>query len=176
MNAQNVSIGHLAYEDTLLNESKQDVGGRAYCCTDPNDPIQYCDLYRLLETLAHPKTPAQFFPVPPVILLVLAYIIEAYNLLRYHYLEFLPAVTGDVGTLMPAMFQMCTLHLLFDDSLAKKEIGYKPALTTLEGMCLQLVDWNAKVEKRLQEQFRTGKGVEIIQNDAKMIPKSPDAF
>lgn len=46
---------------------------------------------------------------------------------------------------------MSTIHIIYDDSAAKAEIGYDPPIQTLEGLCLQMIEWNEKVERGIIE-------------------------
>ena len=149
VNAQNVSIAHLAYEAALL--SGKDVGGRTYYVTDPGGPVYYGDLYTVLSTLAHKDTPTNFPRIPTVPMLLLAYLIEAYILLRTRFLPKLPPITGDLAIITPAMFDMSTVHTVYDNQLAMDEINYNPPIGTMEGLCLQMLDWNNKVEQGIIE-------------------------
>lgn len=159
--AQNVSIGHLAYEDALLQRGHS--GGRGYCVTDPNPPITYASLYDTLDEVAHPATPVKFTPFNPIIMLLLAYVVEAYVLLQHRYLGFLPKLTGDLVFLQPAVFNMSTLHLLYTDDAARRDIGYRAPINTLEGFSLAVADWNAKVEAKQQGQTASSvTGAEIL--------------
>ena len=158
VNAQNVSIAHLAFEARLVAPATQatpDVGGRSYYCTDPGGPITFGDLYRLLRTLAHPTTTPKFSRLPPAPMLVVAHLLEAYSLLRCRYFKFLPELPGDLALLTPAIFNLSTVHLVYDDSLTREELGYRPAVGTMEGLCLQLIEWNDKVEREIDEAKRT---------------------
>jgi hypothetical protein len=175
VNAQNVSISHLAYENTLLNDPNSALGGRAYCCTDPNPPIVYGDLYKALSTLAHPMHPVKFPNIPGSLLLLLAYCLESYSLLRHRYLRFLPPITGDLAIVQPAVFQMASIHLVYDDSLAQKEIGYKAPITTLEGLCHQVLWFNELVEAKVEKQVAEGKGGEVMPDSPSTVPKPPSS-
>lgn len=149
VNAQNVSIAHLAYEASLLAD--KDVGGRAYYVTDPLTPMFYGDLYTVLSTLAHKATPTNFPRIPAMPMLLMAHVIEAYILLRARFLPALPPITGDLALVTPAMFNMSTVHTVYDNRLAMDEIGYDPPISTMEGLCLQMLEWNSKVEHELVE-------------------------
>lgn len=164
VNAGNVSIAHLAYEDALLKKSH--AGGKGYCVTDPNPPIRYGDLYRFLETLAHPLTPIKFPSIPYMPLLLMSYVIEQYVLLQRHSLKWLPQLPADILHVQPATFQLCTLHIIYDDSAARDEIGYKAPVGTLEGLSLALLDWNNQIEKKAKAKVDQGKGSEIKVQDS----------
>lgn len=119
--------------------------------TDPNPAISFSDIYTLLETLS--KTPVSFPTIPPVPLLILSYLIELYSVIQFKYLPWLlPAIKGDLNQIQPSLFSISDVFCVADDSRAKKApelggLGYNPPLTTLEGMCKQLVDWNSKAGK-----------------------------
>lgn len=147
-NAQNVSIGHLAYENALL--SKGHVGGKGYCVTDPNPPVTYGHLYKMLESLAHPSTPVRFPRVPHILMLLASYLVEQYELLRHSRLQWLPRPHEDLTFLQPAMFNLCTVHTAFTDVQAQDEIGYTAPVTTIEGLAQALLDWNTRIEQSVR--------------------------
>ena len=160
VDARNVSLGHLWYEDALLKEAagektgKECVSGKAYAITDPNPPATYGDLYRLFTLLAHPSTPCNFPAVPPIPLLLVAYVVEAYSLLLRRWGgvlgKVLPAPKGDLAALQPAIYYMCTAHFIYDDEMAIRELGYRGAVGTLRGLLDSVVEWNGKVEAKLK--------------------------
>jgi hypothetical protein len=116
--------------------------------TDPNPPITYSDLNNAIRILSiHP-----FYPItlPPVLCLLLAYAIEWYNLLPYRLPRWLryaiPRIPGDIKYLQPGLFSICT-HLVASDTEARKPVedgglGYRGVLTTLQGMTLEVLEWN----------------------------------
>ena len=144
-----MSIAHLAYEKALLDG--KDVGGKTYYVTDPNPPMYYGDLYTMLSTMAHKDTPCAFPKIPALPMLLIGYVIETWMLMRARYLNFLPPITGDIAMITPAMFNMSTVHIVYDNTSAREEIGYNPPIETMEGLCLQMLEWNAKVEKGIIE-------------------------
>lgn len=172
VNAQNVSIGHLAYENAILN--KTNPGGKAYCVTDPNPPLQYSHLYETLITCAHPLTPISFKPVPHIMMLLISYMVEAYVLLRHYYLPFLPPVDGDLTFLQPATFQLCTVNLVFTDTDAQKEIGYRAPIDSKEGFALAVVDWNKKIEENARKKIDAGEGGDVLIQEENGVPKAPN--
>lgn len=99
----------------------------------------YGDLYTTLNTPAHKETPTIFPRIPAVPILLMAYVIEAYILLRARFLPMLPRITGDIAMITPAIFNMSTVHTVYDNRLAREEIGYEPPIGTLEGLCLQML-------------------------------------
>ena len=115
--------------------------------TDPNPAISYGQLWQLLETLS--ETPFRTIPIPPVIILLITYLIEAYRLalIRTPILGYiLPTMTGDVRHLQPALFSVST-HLVASNETASRPvkeggIGYKGLITTMEGMAQEVLEWN----------------------------------
>ncbi|KAJ3980080.1 NAD-P-binding protein [Lentinula detonsa] len=152
---ENCASAHLCYERRLIEVEEQerererkgtpspqgrlpDIGGQAFTITDPGRPPTYGDVYFVLEALTNGQT---FFPeISPTLMLMLAYVIEAYYLLR-HYLKLsiLPPVNKDLVNLQPSLFNLTMVHLIFDDSRARLEpemggLGYKSRHTTIGGL------------------------------------------
>lgn len=157
MNAENVSTAHLLYEQRLLEQSAPsstlpDIGGQAFVVTDPNPPISFDDIYLLLGTLA--KTPLSFPAVQPIWLFLLSYAVEIYSVAQFKYLPWLlPPIKGDLAHVQPSLFAISDVFCVADDSRARKApeqggLGYRPPITTLEGMCRQCIDWNQKVDAK----------------------------
>ena len=160
VNAQNVSIGHLAFEKALLDK-KPGVAGKGYCVTDPNPPIIYRDLYLAMTTLAHPLARPKFPQVPFMPMYLLSHLVEWYKMFRHQYMPSLPPPKGDIALLQPGVFKVCTAHMVFPDNKAREEIDYRAAFGTLEGVALALVDWNRDVEAKAQQKIEKGKGGEV---------------
>lgn len=145
----NCALAHLHLEALLVDPASHTApqAGRPFCITDPSPPICYGDIYTLISELA--ITPFRLINVPPVPMLLLSYAIEAYNLLPAQFpilAKFLPAIPGNAVYLEPGLFSICT-HLVGDMSDAQKPVaegglGFQGAVTTLEGMCQELVEWN----------------------------------
>jgi hypothetical protein len=145
----NVAIAHLHHEAVLAlpcsESSKQ--AGRPFVVTDPNPPITYADLYSVIRTLS--VHPFRTITVPPVVILLLAHGVEFYADLPYKHpwlRRFLPALKGDIRHLKPGIFSICT-HLIASDAEARASVsegglGYSGVLTTLEGMTLEVLEWN----------------------------------
>lgn len=95
-------------------------------------------------------------------MLVLAYIVKFYNLLpaRIPVLaSVLPKLPGDVSYLEPGLFSICT-RLFGSVKEASKSVtdgglGYQGIVTTLEGMCQELLDWNREQEQHRREASRS---------------------
>lgn len=106
-------------------------------------------------------TPFRMIVLPPVLMLVLAYVVEFYNLLpaRIPILaKVLPQLPGDVAYLEPGLFSICT-HLYGSIADASKLVadgglGYRGIVTTLEGMCQELHDWNCEQSQHASEASR----------------------
>ncbi|KAI9045797.1 putative 3-beta hydroxysteroid dehydrogenase/isomerase family protein [Aspergillus affinis] len=156
VNAENVSIGHLLYEQRLIEHTKHsdqlpDIGGQAFIVTDPNPAITFGDLYLLLTTLV--KTPMSFPVVPAVPFFLISYMVEWYALLQHLYLPWLPKVKRDLAQLQPGLFSISNVHVIADDSRARLSpeqggLGYSAPITTLEGMCKEVDEWNRKADQK----------------------------
>lgn len=171
VNAENVSIAHLLYEKCLLEQSRPgsslpDTGGQAFVVTDPNPAISFSDIYTLLMTLS--KTPVSFPVIQPGLLLLFSYLVEAYVVIQHRYLYWLlPKLTGDLAQMQPSLFAISDVFCFADDERARRKpedggLGYDPPITTLEGMCKQLVDWNRKVEGKEVGIERTQMEVSVV--------------
>ncbi|KAL4933643.1 putative 3-beta hydroxysteroid dehydrogenase/isomerase family protein [Aspergillus undulatus] len=150
VNAENVSIAHLCYEQRLIEHTSSpstlpNIGGQSFIVTDPNPAVTFGDIYLALTTLA--TTPIRFPFLPPLPMFMLSYLVEWYVLLRHFYLPWLPAATGDLNRLQPAVFSISNPHLIIDDSRAREVpekggLGYNPPFTSLEGVCKEVAHWN----------------------------------
>ncbi|EXJ66067.1 uncharacterized protein A1O5_10681 [Cladophialophora psammophila CBS 110553] len=170
VSAQNVSLAHLLYEARLL--AGDDIGGNAYAVCDPGPPFRYSDLYRMASTLAHPSTPMRWPKVPPLPLILISYLVEGYTLLQRRYLGFLPEVTNfDLSMLQRAMFNYSTLVIIYDDSRARKELGYNPGHDTLEGICLHMLEWNENVEASLKAQDEVQEKATVLEKNIPVASK-----
>ncbi|KAG7097604.1 hypothetical protein E1B28_004938 [Marasmius oreades] len=148
---ENCVLAHLLYERRLLDlkdnsTTNPDIGGDAFCITDPGPPPTYGDVYTTLSTLTDGET--AFPELSLTGLLIFSYLIEFYYLLRnrllssslWPFLKFLlPPINGDLVNLQPSLFHFVSVHLIFDDSRArlppeKGGLGYKGAWTTIEGL------------------------------------------
>ncbi|KAI0095429.1 NAD(P)-binding protein [Hypoxylon sp. NC0597] len=145
----NVAIAHLQHEAVLSRpwlESARSAG-RPFVVTDPNPPITYSDLYTAIRTLS--VHPFQTIKVPPVVMLLLAHAVEMYGDLPYKYpllRKVLPELKGDIRHLKPGIFSICTHLVAFNDEAGKPVsqggLGYTGVLTTLEGVTLEILEWN----------------------------------
>lgn len=157
VSAQNVSLAHLLFEARIRSH---DLGGRAYAVSDSSPPIRYGDLYRFLEVATHPATPIKFPVIPIVPVVLLSYLVEAYCTVQRRHLRFLPEVGGDLLMVQPALFNYSTINVVYDDSKARRELGYT-GTGTLEGLSRQVMEWNDEVEAKLA----AGKAESKVRND-----------
>lgn len=155
----NSAIAHLQFEAILATgpaAASAPQAGRPFVVADPGPPVYYGDVYRVISALN--TTPFRLLVLPPVPMLLLAYAVEFYNLLpaRFPVLSgWLPKLPGDVGYLEPGLFSICT-HLFMDDGEARKGLeegglGYTGVVTTLEGMCQELNEWNREQAEHARE-------------------------
>ncbi|KAL2161535.1 hypothetical protein VTH06DRAFT_8097 [Thermothelomyces fergusii] len=164
VNSRNVALAHLQFEAALAPGGEDDdsgkakpmpaCAGRAFAVTDLGPPIAYADLYRAAEQLS--ATPVRTLPQQPLAMLLVAYAIEAWCLLIARFPSLaarfgLREPSGPIHVLQPAVFGI-SIHSVVDDSAARKSvaeggIGYRPAYTTIEGVCQQLLEWNREHEE-----------------------------
>ena len=144
---ENCAVAHLLYEKRLIEllkpESKYpDIGGQAFCITDPGPTPTYGDVYTVLETLSEGE--CHFPSLSPTAMLLIAHVIEFYyrtqqSLSAAGWNWLLPKVNSDIINLQPPLFSLTSVHLIFDDSRArlppeKGGLGYVGAWTTTEGL------------------------------------------
>ena len=145
---ENCVSAHLCYEARLIElisgGANPDIGGQAFCIADPGTTPTYGDVYTTLETLSEGE--CQFPSFSPTTMLLISHLVEMYY--RWHYrmvssgwsfAKKLPAITGSLYNLQPALFALTSVHLIFDDSRArlppeKGGLGYSGVWTTLEGL------------------------------------------
>lgn len=122
--------------------------------TDPNPPIRYGDLYTAIKVLS--RHTFMILPLPPVLMLLMSHAIELYSDLPF--LPFplsilgrlLPPLRGDARHLKPGIFSITT-HLVGSNSeisrpVSEGGLGYQGVMTTLEGMALEILEWNREHE------------------------------
>ncbi|KAJ6590663.1 hypothetical protein DFH09DRAFT_1423573 [Mycena vulgaris] len=145
---ENAAVAHLLYEQRLIELSSgsknPDIGGQAFIVADPGPPPTYNDVYLALSTLMDGET--TFPSMSPTMMLLIAHLIEWYYLARtallatgFSLAHKLPALDGDIINLQPSLFNLVSVHLIFDDSRARLPperggLGYKGAWTTLEAL------------------------------------------
>lgn len=160
---ENGSLAHLCYERRLLDiieggeKAGPDIGGQAFAITDAGPPITYGDVYQVLATLTNGLT---VFPtLSATAMLLLAHIFELVHL-SYSFLSlsnspllrrlshYVPRLNGDLINLQPSLYALTMVHLIWDDSRARKSameggLGYNPPWTTMQGLC-KLVEEHMK--------------------------------
>ncbi|TRX96053.1 hypothetical protein FHL15_003195 [Xylaria flabelliformis] len=158
----NVAIGHLHHEAALVQPSASTHSGRPFIVTDPNPPITYGELYSAIKVLSrHSFTTVT---LPPVLMLLLSHVLELYSELRFMPFPFsilgklLPPLGGDVQHLKPGLWSITT-HLIGTNSEVSKPVsqgglGYQGVITTLEGMVLEVLEWNREHEHLGEEKTR----------------------
>ncbi|PKS10524.1 hypothetical protein jhhlp_002277 [Lomentospora prolificans] len=148
VNSRNVAMAHLVYEQRLLSPHARSLAARPFLVTDAGPPLIFEDYYTLARTTVAKNPPVIQYP-PPVLLLLLAQLIEWYCILLWKF-PLLKLVFSEPGFplywLQPACFTT-SANVIIDDSPARKPpeqggLGYKPVCTTMEGMCLQVYQWN----------------------------------
>ncbi|KAF6838593.1 3-beta hydroxysteroid dehydrogenase/isomerase family [Colletotrichum plurivorum] len=158
VHAANVAVAHLHHEASLVSGgSDSPQAGRPFVVTDPNPPISYDDLYRAISTLS--IHPFRVIVLPPVLVLLLSHIFEWYFLLPYRFPalgRILPRLKGDIRHLQPGLFSICT-HLIGIDKDARKPVsqgglGYEGVLTTMQGMSLEILEWNREHQRLPKDQ------------------------
>ncbi|PTB59328.1 hypothetical protein M431DRAFT_478415 [Trichoderma harzianum CBS 226.95] len=79
VHVENASLAHLLHGDALLGENAAKVAGRPFTVTDRGKPVRFGDIHLLLDTVST-TGPRMSYP-PPVLMLVLSYLVEWYGLL-----------------------------------------------------------------------------------------------
>ena len=174
---ENASLAHFCYEQRLIDMARgspnPDVGGQAFGIVDAGPPLTYGDVYTVLNTLTDGQT---VFPrLSATAMLLLSHIIEKLHLLRVlpslssspflrRLSQFVPALSADLVNLQPSLFFLIMIHLIWDDSRARKSpekggLGYEPQWTTLTALC-KLVEEHKKANGRFEARSMNG-GVSI---------------
>lgn len=145
---ENVALAHLQLERTLI-DMPEVVGGEAYTICDDNPPVSYGDMDVAASTLTNGET--TFLQLPPALLLLLAHIIEFYvhSRLKSPCIlgRLLPQLSGEIVNLQPSVFSLTLTHLIFDASRAMRDFEYRPAYTTIEGVCKTVAEFKASGKK-----------------------------
>jgi hypothetical protein len=144
VHAENVSLAHLLHERAILT-SPGSASGRAYTVTDAGTAPKFEDLYNLCALLTGFKVTY----IPSVLMLFLAYMVEAYTVARWVVpgLKVLPEPKGDIAFLQPGLWNITGSHQVATNdqaalSVEEGGIGYEPGCTSIEGMCQEARQWN----------------------------------
>jgi nucleoside-diphosphate-sugar epimerase len=170
---ENASLAHFCYEQRMIDRTRgspnPDVGGQAFGIVDAGPPVTYGDVYTVLTTLTDGQT---VFPrLSATAMLLLSHIFEGLHLLRFlpalssspflrRLSRFVPALSADLINLQPPLFSLTMVHLIWDDSRARKSpekggLGYEPQWTTLTALC-KLVEEHKKANGRFEARSMGG--------------------
>lgn len=150
---RNVSHAHLLLESVLLGEHVDKIAAKPFMVTDNGPPIRFQDMYTILGSTASTGLKVDY--PPPVLLLLLAYGVEAYCLLLAK-LPFLKRILSEPGEplclFQPGIFSSAVSQTV-DDSRARLMpseggLGYRGYCNTVEGLCVLVSDWNKWIAKR----------------------------
>jgi len=146
VNAQNVSLAHLQHEQAVLANAAG-ASGRTFAIADPGAAPSFADTYNVMRVC----NGVVVTQLPPVLVLAIAYALEAYALLlaRFAGLAALgfAEVAGPLAILQPSVMTTCTAHQYCFDGPARKSVeegglGYRGVGTSLDGMVNQAVLYN----------------------------------
>ncbi|KAI9687422.1 MAG: hypothetical protein M1820_010446 [Bogoriella megaspora] len=143
-----VSLAHLLYERALVHPPSSlkgtSVGGRPFTITDPNPPPFAGSVYRLISVL----TGARVTHLPPVLIFVMAHVMELYVLFVFYFPKVaklcgLKEPQGLTANLQPAILTTCGAQQFATSTQIEKSVedgglGFRGVCTTLEGMCDQV--------------------------------------
>ncbi|KAF8218265.1 hypothetical protein K438DRAFT_1953084 [Mycena galopus ATCC 62051] len=129
-----VAAAHLLYEDAL-NRIPEQVSGEAFLITGRGPAWSIVDVRAAIKHYATRKL--IFDELPPLLMYILAHVMEAFLFLRYHFLfpfaviarsrpSLVPRWLGPAIFLQPATLEGQLLDLIIDDSRARKVLGYQP--------------------------------------------------
>ncbi|RDA94157.1 hypothetical protein CP533_6581 [Ophiocordyceps camponoti-saundersi (nom. inval.)] len=146
-NVRNVAQAHLLLEAALLGEQADRVAGRPFMITDGGPALRFSDMYALLSATS--STGFRIWQPAPVLMLLAAYGIETYCRLLARagpMRRLLGEPSGLLQFMQPGTISS-SVTTIIDDSAARKRpeeggLGYRPACTSLEGLCAQVLDWN----------------------------------
>ncbi|KAJ4003913.1 hypothetical protein NW752_012050 [Fusarium irregulare] len=142
----NVAVAHLHHEAALAKGDCPQAG-RPFVISDIGPPITFGDIYIAVRFLS--VHGLRTIVLPPILMLLLSIMVEWYILLPYRLLtlkRILPELKGDIKTLQPGIFSICT-HLVASDAEARKPVsggglGYRGNVTSLEGVVTEILEWN----------------------------------
>jgi hypothetical protein len=141
-----ISLGHLQFEAALLRKEMPKCAGRPFIITDDGPPPTYGDMYHLCALLA--ETPVKLTFLPPAPFLILGHIVEWVAIAsRTPVLKWIfPEPKGTLAILQPGVFH-AALNYVATDKAAQRSVeqgglGFRHVITSMEGMCQQLADWN----------------------------------
>lgn len=162
ISVENCSLAHLCYEQRLVDlehgARNPDIGGRSFIVTDAGPPISYGDCYKTVEVLTEGNV--KFQVLSPSLMLLFAHVVQMYYLGTYFLSQspnillravgaFLPRLSYPIINLQPSLWNLTSVHLIFDSSNARARpetggLGYEPLWTSLEGICQLLLDYQSR--------------------------------
>jgi len=154
IHGRNLALSQLQLEAALLGPHADSAGiaGRPFLITDPGPPPRFGDCYRAAEVLC--ESPVSIPLPPPVLLLIAAHVVGAWCSLLQRFPFLTKLGLSEPGMplyfLQPALFN-AAVSTVIDDSHARRSpkdggIGYRGAFTTMEGVCMQIADWNRSLK------------------------------
>lgn len=143
-----ISLGHLEFEAALMRKEMPKCAGRPFIITDDGPPPTYGDMYHLCKLTA--ETPVKLTSLPPAPFLIIAHIVELVAMAsRTPILKLIfPEPKGTLAILQPGVFH-AALNYVATDAAARRSVeqgglGFQPIVTSMEGMCSQVAEWNAE--------------------------------
>ena len=182
---ENCAVAHLLYEERLIElltpgSRYPDIGGQAFCITDPGPTPTNGDVYTVLETISEGE--CHFPSLSPTAMLLVAHAIEFYyrtqqSLSAAGWNWLLPKVRGDLINLQPSLFSLICVHLVFDDSRArlspeKGGLGYVGAWTTTEALHKTYQEHKNGLRRSMVRSELAGVGLNFIWKKKKKVTKS----
>jgi len=144
--------------------------------------MPYGDVYSVISTL-NPQT--KFFDMPPAIMLGISHLVEAYYLFRllhpavtrilpdlyvriaytsplFHPIHITPSTQGPLTFFQPSLFNLIQVHLIFDDSRARKSpqeggLGYNAPFSSLEALCKLVIEWQTEGKREDEKRVVGGR-------------------
>ncbi|KAJ7919011.1 hypothetical protein B0H13DRAFT_2320919 [Mycena leptocephala] len=129
-----VAAAHLLYEDAL-NRIPEEVSGQGFLITGRGPAWNTENVRAAIKHYATREL--VFIKLPPLLMYLLAHVMELFLFLRYHFLlpffllfgahpSPIPQWLGSAVFLQPAMLDGQMIDLIIDDSRARKLLGYQP--------------------------------------------------
>ncbi|KAJ6551649.1 hypothetical protein B0H19DRAFT_1158458 [Mycena capillaripes] len=130
-----VAAAHLVYEDAL-NRIPEEVSGEAFLITGRGPAWSIEDIRAAIKHYATREL--VFVELQPLLMYILAHIMELFLFLRYHFLlpftmvffgarpSLAPRWLGPAVFLQPATLEGQLIDLIVDDKRARKVLGYQP--------------------------------------------------
>ncbi len=156
----NVALAHVQLEAALLLKSRETVNkvaGKVFLVTDDGPALRFMDVWKVLS--ANSVNGFRVICPPPLLFLCIMHIVELWAVLSARYPAVIRRVLGEprdpIDILQPGT-AAATITSIADDSGSKKApeeggFGYRPACTSVEGMCALVAEWNEHTIKEEKE-------------------------